>query len=105
MQGNLPAPDHSQLSPATSEVRLLWLASLGSVTASRNMGEAAQTVANLEALLPDYPVGCFSQDSLREAARRFQFFPSYMELEAFLNLIERNLRYLASKQLRTGASR
>ena len=89
----------SHLLPATSELRLQWIASLGSVTASRNQTEAAQTVANLEALLPDYPVACFTRETLRQAARRFQFMPSYQELEAFLNLIATAERYMARKGL------
>jgi hypothetical protein len=42
-------------------------------------------------MLEEYPAGCFTKRTLRQAAETFKFFPSYAELVEFLNPIRSDI--------------
>lgn len=77
----------------------LWLASLGSLTASRkDADDADAAIRAMAGVLDDVPVAVLTQDTLRKAAKRFKWWPSYAELGEFLDaeksVLERRLKRL-----------
>ena len=74
------------LAPAPPGAAQPWLMQLGVLTAGGNVSVAD---AKLKAALYEYhlrqPAFCFSDSALRDAAARFKFFPSFAELNEFLN--------------------
>lgn len=73
------------LTPPTSQDVTKWLVALGLLVASK-MTEA-DARAKVAAFVPliDHPAGCFTSDSLKRAAKRFDWWPSFKELSAFLD--------------------
>lgn len=61
-----------------------WLASLGLLCAGQMSASDAKLKLAAYAPLLDQPACCYTQDTLREAGKRFTWFPSFAELNAFL---------------------
>lgn len=70
----------------TPDVRK-WLASLGLLCAGSTAAEDAKAKILAYAGLLEFPGACYTKDSLRSAAERFKWLPSYAELHAFLSEI------------------
>lgn len=71
--------------PARDGLKLQWLTQLGVLVAG-TMG-ANDAKVKLKAMAQDleYPAICFTEDTRRDAAKRFKFFPSYAELASFFD--------------------
>ena len=62
-----------------------WLGSLGSLVAGQMpAAEATQRLRAYVAML-DHPAFCFTADTLKDAARRFKWFPSFAEIAEFFD--------------------
>lgn len=70
----------AQLRPADKRVVADWLASLGTLCAGQMSAEEARMKVSAYADLIDLPAPCFTRATLREAAARFKFWPSYSEI-------------------------
>lgn len=75
-----------QLQPASPKAISGWLATLGTVTAGTTDGQTIGIkAATMLKLLGDFPPACFTRETLDEATRKFDFFPSF---KALADLIE-----------------
>ncbi len=90
----------AHLAPADRERIASWLEALGRLVAkpaTMTAAEAAAKVRAYAALLRDTPAGCFTADSLRAAARRFVWWPSFAEVASLLDGIAAGLRQRAAR--------
>lgn len=94
-----------QFAPAETDTVKGWLIALGNVVASSSAltpEDVEVKVSAFLSLLEDYPAGVFTKATLKRAAQRFTFFPSFGELsklldeeEAALNVRRDRLRRIA----------
>ena len=74
------------------ETAAKWLSTLGLLVAGRMAtADARARLSAFGPLLADYPVRVFTMETLREAARRFKWFPSYAELAELLDEVAREI--------------
>ena len=83
------------IQPAPRDLALKWLASLGVLTAGKMAAEDARLKASAYLGLLDYPPCCYTEETLRDAATLFTWFPSYSELAGFLDARAREPRDMA----------
>lgn len=62
-----------------------WLTSLGALVAANITVADARARLTAYVGMLEYPSACYTKASLRKAARRFKFFPTYGELTDFLD--------------------
>lgn len=73
------------LEKSPREATAKWLIRLGTLCAGQtSVADAKLKIVEYIALL-DYPVGCFTDQTLDAAARKFKWLPSYAELTEFLD--------------------
>ena len=73
------------LEKSPREITAKWLIRLGTLCAGQtSVADAKLKITEYIALL-DYPVGCFTDQTLDAAARQFKWLPSYAELTEFLD--------------------
>lgn len=70
--------------PAPRKDVVTWMAALGACVAGQMPADDVKMKLKVYADLNQQPAFCFTKDTLRAAARKFQWFPSYAELDAFL---------------------
>lgn len=68
------------LKPADKRLMAEWLASLGTLCAGQMSTEEAKLKIGAYIDLLDMPTACFTRDTLRDAAGRFKFWPSFSEI-------------------------
>lgn len=74
----------TQMRAAPPGMARQWLASLGTLCAGRTpVNEAQVKLAAYDGML-DYPGWCYTAETLKDAAQKFQWFPSFAEVNAFL---------------------
>lgn len=85
--------------PAKRAVVATWVAKLGAMAAGRMSADEAQVKVELlsSELCEEYPVGVFTPETLRAAARAFKWFPSYAELAEQLDIEARKLKRLRER--------
>ncbi len=62
-----------------------WLAGLGMLAAGKTDAATASAKLAAYARFLDHPAACFTEASLKAAARRFKWFPSFAEIAQFLD--------------------
>lgn len=73
------------LEKSPREATAKWLIRLGTLCAGQtSVADAKAKIAAYVELL-DYPLGCFTTQTLEAAARQFKWLPSYAELTEFLD--------------------
>lgn len=85
----------TKFEPANPDGVRRWLQMLGTMTAGKTSAAEAHTKVELFAGMLDFPAGCYSKATLKAAAEKFSWFPSYAELHAFLT--EENRRMFKDK--------
>jgi hypothetical protein len=87
------------LDPAAQATIAPWLNRLGAMVASNMSADEARVKAGLMAsnLAAEFPIGVFTPETLRAAAREFKWFPSYAELAEYLDREARKLRRLRDR--------
>lgn len=84
--GILTAILNSKASPTLARV---WLLQLATVTAgAKPLSELQAQVDGMIGLMT-YPAAVFTQETLREAAQRFKFFPGYAEIHGLLDPLQK----------------
>jgi hypothetical protein len=83
--------------PAPRRLAQQWLGSLGVLTAGKMAAKDTQLKASAYVGLLDYPPCCYTENSLRQAASLFTWFPSYSELAGFLDGRAREPRELVRR--------
>lgn len=85
--------------PAPQAAILPWINRLGAMVASNMSADEARVKAGLMAsnLAAEFPVGAFTPETLRTAARAFKWFPSYAELAEHLDREARKLKRLKDR--------
>lgn len=85
------------LLPADISITRKWLGTLGVMCAGKmEIADARAKIAVYAANLR-HPEFCFTQDTLVEAGKKFTWFPSFAEVSAFLDEIEKPTRELAER--------
>ena len=82
------------LRTADRSLALKWLGSLGVLTAGKMGAEDARLKAAAYVRMLDYPEYCYTEETLRNTARLFNWFPSYSEISGFLDARAREPRAL-----------
>lgn len=91
-RGLLPAIE-AQLTPADQPEVERWLATLGALTARRDMAvQDAQIRLRAYASLMTVPAGCLTREVLARAGRKFTWFPAYAEVAEFIEAEADKLR-------------
>ncbi|QCN95864.1 hypothetical protein D3093_11675 [Azospirillum argentinense] len=83
-----------QLAPAELTSIRGWLVALGNAVASSSAlapEDVEVKIAALLGLLDEYPAGVFTRATLKRAAQKFTFFPSFAELSKLLDEEESTL--------------
>jgi hypothetical protein len=78
------APYEAALRPAGPDAIRKWLVTLGTLCAGKTSIEDASVKVRAYVGLLDVPVCALTRESLIEAGRKFTWFPSFAEVEAFL---------------------
>lgn len=71
--------------PCPPHVAAQWLGQLGILTAGKMTADDAKVRLSAYAAMLEHSVGCFTKASLRKAATKFTWFPSFAEVSAFLD--------------------
>lgn len=74
-----------------------WLGSLGVLCAGQMSAADAKAKLGAYSALLDYPAGCFTEASLRDAATRFKWFPAFAEVAEFLDEVAKPIRQKADR--------
>lgn len=82
---------------ATEDLVRKWLTVLGNLVASRHGADEAHQAVRSYATMLDYPCSCFTRDTLRDAAKRFKFWPAFAELAEFLDALVADQRALRDR--------
>jgi hypothetical protein len=85
------------LKPAERQLVKDWLLALGTLCAGQMSAADAKTKIAGYAGLLEHPPLCFTRETLRDAARRFKWWPSFAEIAAFLDEIARPTRHLRAR--------
>jgi hypothetical protein len=72
-----------------------WLASLGVMCAGQMSATDAKAKMAVLAPMLKHPGSSFTEDTLREAARKFKWFPSFAEVDEFLDKKSRPIKALS----------
>jgi len=78
-----------------------WLIALGNLVAGKTSVDEAKMKIGAYSTMLDYPDRCFTDKTLRDAARKFRWFPSYSEVCELLDEEVVGLRRLARNLRRT----
>lgn len=63
-----------------------WLGQLGILTAGKmTADDARMRLAAYAGMLSDAPIGAFTRESLKRAARKFTWFPTFSEVSEFID--------------------
>ena len=75
------------IKPANKDVVEDWLIRLGQMVIRRKDETPADVLANVMAYsaVMNYPLGCFTLETVERASRRFKFFPPYAEVADFMD--------------------
>lgn len=82
----------ASLELADSNLKTKWLATLGSLVAGNMPAIEVQTRLKAFSMVWDVPACLLTKEALRAAAARFKWFPSFAELDAFIQEREKPLR-------------
>jgi len=82
---------------ASTETVRRWLLTLGALTAGKMSVRDAEVKITAYQNFIDHPEKCFTEATLKSAARRFKWFPSFSEVSLFLDRECRDERVLARR--------